>query len=156
MLLSPLEKGVALHLKKNLNPLHPRMLCAKFGWNWPSGFSDQKKIVYRRSDRQTDDGHKVSRKVHLSFQFRWAKKKIFPNMVFHRDDKTLICFIHELHQSLTHECASFHIKELWPCYEIWNCTIFVKLIYRKKAKLWISIYQTFIVNNSFAWTTGIQ
>ena len=22
----------------NLNPLHPRMLCAKFGWNWPSGF----------------------------------------------------------------------------------------------------------------------
>ena len=20
----------------NLNPLHPRMLCAKFGWNWPS------------------------------------------------------------------------------------------------------------------------
>ena len=21
----------------NLNPLHPRMLCAKFGWNWPSG-----------------------------------------------------------------------------------------------------------------------
>ena len=20
-----------------LNPLHPRMLCAKFGWNWPSG-----------------------------------------------------------------------------------------------------------------------
>ena len=21
----------------NLNPLHPRMLCAKFGWNWPNG-----------------------------------------------------------------------------------------------------------------------
>ena len=21
----------------NLNPLYPRMLCAKFGWNWPSG-----------------------------------------------------------------------------------------------------------------------
>ena len=21
----------------NLNPLHPRMLCAKFGWKWPSG-----------------------------------------------------------------------------------------------------------------------
>ena len=21
----------------NLNPIHPRMLCAKFGWNWPSG-----------------------------------------------------------------------------------------------------------------------
>ena len=22
---------------KTLNPLYPRMLCAKFGWNWPSG-----------------------------------------------------------------------------------------------------------------------
>ena len=21
----------------NLNPLHPRMICGKFGWNWPSG-----------------------------------------------------------------------------------------------------------------------
>ena len=21
----------------NLNPLYPRMLCTKFGWNWPSG-----------------------------------------------------------------------------------------------------------------------
>ena len=26
---------MGLHL--NLNPLHPRMLCAIFGWNWPSG-----------------------------------------------------------------------------------------------------------------------
>ena len=32
----PLEKGLA-HYFKNLNPLYPRMLCAKFGWNWPSG-----------------------------------------------------------------------------------------------------------------------
>ena len=24
--------------EQNLNPLHPRMICAKFGWNWPSGF----------------------------------------------------------------------------------------------------------------------
>ena len=34
--LSPLEKGVAFHLN-NLNPLHPRMLCAKFGLSWTSG-----------------------------------------------------------------------------------------------------------------------
>ena len=32
----PLEKGRALHLNK-LNTYHPRMFCAKFGWNWPSG-----------------------------------------------------------------------------------------------------------------------
>ena len=27
----PLEEQVALHLKKKLNPLHPRMLYTKFG-----------------------------------------------------------------------------------------------------------------------------
>ena len=25
----------------NLNPFHPRMLCAKIGWNWPSGFGEE-------------------------------------------------------------------------------------------------------------------
>ena len=25
----------------NLNPLHPRMLCTKFGWNWPSGSGEE-------------------------------------------------------------------------------------------------------------------
>ena len=25
----------------NMNPLHPRMLCAKFGWNWPSGSGEE-------------------------------------------------------------------------------------------------------------------
>ena len=32
----PLEKNWPL-IWTNLNPLHPRSLCAKFGWNWPSG-----------------------------------------------------------------------------------------------------------------------
>ena len=32
-----LKKGMVLHLKY-LNPLHPRMLCANFGWNWPKWF----------------------------------------------------------------------------------------------------------------------
>ena len=25
----------------NLNPLHSRMFCAKFGWNWPSGSGEE-------------------------------------------------------------------------------------------------------------------
>ena len=33
----PLEKDMVFHSKKNLTPLHLRMLCAKFGWYWPSG-----------------------------------------------------------------------------------------------------------------------
>ena len=25
----------------NFNPQHPRMLCAKFGWNWQNGFGEE-------------------------------------------------------------------------------------------------------------------
>ena len=43
----------------NLNLLHPRMLCAKFGWNWPSGSGEEVENVKslqmdRQTDRQTD------------------------------------------------------------------------------------------------------
>ena len=27
-------------ISTNLSPLHPTMLCAKFGWNWPNGFCE--------------------------------------------------------------------------------------------------------------------
>ena len=62
----------------NLNPLHPRMLCAKFGWNWPSssGVKDEN-VKSLQMDRQTiDDGRQVIRKAHLSFQLRWAKNPV--------------------------------------------------------------------------------
>ena len=29
----------------NLNPLHPRMLCAKFGWNWPCGSREEDFLI---------------------------------------------------------------------------------------------------------------
>ena len=29
----------------NLNPLHPRMLCAKFSWNWPSGSGEEDFLI---------------------------------------------------------------------------------------------------------------
>ena len=29
----------------NLNPLHPRMLCAKFGWNWLSGSGEEDFLI---------------------------------------------------------------------------------------------------------------
>ena len=60
------------------------MLCAKFGWNWPSGSGEEDENVKslqtdgrtdRRTDRQTDDGRQVIRKAHLSFQLRWAKNE---------------------------------------------------------------------------------
>ena len=45
-----LKKGEALHLLKNLNPLHLRMLCAKFGWKMGK--------VNSQTDRQTADNRR--------------------------------------------------------------------------------------------------
>ena len=61
----------------NFNPLHPRMLCAKFNRNWPSGFWEESRN--RKSlqmDRQTDrqKTQQAIWKAHVSFQLRWAKE----------------------------------------------------------------------------------
>ena len=34
--LSPIWEGLDPSIVENVNHLHPRMLCAKFGWNWTS------------------------------------------------------------------------------------------------------------------------
>ena len=34
VIISPFKRAGPF-IWKNLNPLHPRMLCGKFGWNWP-------------------------------------------------------------------------------------------------------------------------
>ena len=53
------------------------MLCAKFGWNWPSGsWEGDENVKSLQTDGRIDDGQKVIRKAHLSFQLRWAKKLI--------------------------------------------------------------------------------
>ena len=56
------------------------MICAKFGWNMPSGSGEEDENVKSlqtdgRTDRQTDV-QQVIRKAHLSFQLRWAKNVI--------------------------------------------------------------------------------
>ena len=56
----PLEKAGPF-IWTNLNPLHPRMLCAKFGWNWPSGSGEEDENVKslrqlrRQKRRRTTD-----------------------------------------------------------------------------------------------------
>ena len=45
LLLSPLGKGWGPTFEQNLNPLYPRMLCAKFNRNWPCGFGEEDKNV---------------------------------------------------------------------------------------------------------------
>ena len=50
----PLEKGVAF-IRRNLNPFHPRMLCAKFGW-----FRKRRCICKKFKDRRTTGDQKSS------------------------------------------------------------------------------------------------
>ena len=61
---------------KNLHLLYPRMLCAKFGWNWPSGSGEGDENVKswqtdrwtdEQTDGWTDDGQQVIKKPHFSF-----------------------------------------------------------------------------------------
>ena len=72
--LSPLWKKRGPLFVKNFDSLFPEILCAMFGWNWPSGTGeeDEKWKVYRQTDGQIDHGLQVIRKAHLSFQLRWA------------------------------------------------------------------------------------
>ena len=81
VIISPWKKARPL-IWINLNPLHPGILCVKFGWNWPNGSGEEDEIVKslqtdgrtdERTDGKTDDGRQVIRKAHLNFQLRWAK-----------------------------------------------------------------------------------
>ena len=56
LLFSPLGKGRALlNIWTNLNPLHPRMLCAKFGWNWSSSSGEEdENVTFLQTNGQMD------------------------------------------------------------------------------------------------------
>jgi hypothetical protein len=82
-IISPWRKAIPF-IWTNLKALSPRMICAKFGWNWSSGSGEEVENVKslqtdrrtdRRTDRQTDDGQTAIRIAHLSFQLRWVKKR---------------------------------------------------------------------------------
>ena len=67
----PFEKRVSF-IWRNLNPHIPRMLCAKFGWNWPSdsGKEDENvKSLQTRTYGQTD-GRKTDNR--RSEKLTWA------------------------------------------------------------------------------------
>ena len=60
----------------NLNPLHPRMLCAKFGWNWPSGSGEENKNVYHNDNNKDNDEQRtdlkdlcVNKEYHVMHEF---------------------------------------------------------------------------------------
>ena len=64
----------------NLNPLYPRKLCAKFGWNWSSSSGEEceKCTIMPMTTTTTTMNNKqiLIRKAHLSLQLRWAKNEL--------------------------------------------------------------------------------
>ena len=56
----------------NLNPFHPRMLCANFGWNWPSGSGEEDENV--KSLRQRQRQRKCLWRQRLTTDKFWSEK----------------------------------------------------------------------------------
>ena len=77
-IISP-RKRVWSYISTNFNPLHPWMLCAKFGWKWPSGSGKWEKF----NDKWTDD------KQHVIEKLTWASssdklKTYFKKLLFYK------------------------------------------------------------------------
>ena len=77
--LPPLGKGLGPSFWINLNPLHSRMHCAKFGWNWWFWRRRWKceKFTTTTPTMKTDNRQILIRKAHLSLRLRWAKSGYF-------------------------------------------------------------------------------
>ena len=65
------RKRAGLFIWTNMIPLHQRMICDKFCWNWPSGSGEEDENVKslqtdRQTNGRTDDGQKVIRKTQVS------------------------------------------------------------------------------------------
>ena len=58
VIISPCKR-TGLFIWTNLNILYPRMLCAKFSWNWHSGFGEKdenvKRLQQQQQQRRTTD-----------------------------------------------------------------------------------------------------
>ena len=75
-------KGTWLFILTNLNPQHPRMLCAMFGWNWPSGSGeDYENVKSLQTDRPTMDNRRLE-KLTLAFSsVELSKNHIFTKLM---------------------------------------------------------------------------
>ena len=91
IIISPWKRAGPIN-RTNLNSLHPRMLCAMFGWNW---FNHQ---FWRRrwkcekfttttmgtTTTTTDNRQILIRKAYLSLRLRWANIKTIYSIFLHQ------------------------------------------------------------------------
>ena len=56
---------------RNLNPLHPKIYCDMFGWNWPSGSGEEDENVKNLQQRQQRRRRRTTDKF-WSEKLTWA------------------------------------------------------------------------------------
>ena len=112
----PLEKAEALHLKK-MNPLHPRMHCANFGWNGPSGSGEEDENVKSlQTDRRTDRRRTKSyQKSSLELSAQVSLKVNFD--IFHHEcplciGRLILRFVHDCNLNIQ---VVFSANCMCPC-----------------------------------------
>ena len=70
VIISPWKKAGPF-IWTNLNPLHPGILCAKFGWNWPTGSGEDENVKslwqWRRRQRRRPTDKFWSEKLTWAF-----------------------------------------------------------------------------------------
>ena len=85
VIISPL-KGAGSSIWINLTPLHSRMHCAKFRWNWSSSSGEEENWKslrqQRRQLRRTTDKLWELRKANFSLRLRWAQD--YPCCIFYQ------------------------------------------------------------------------
>ena len=83
-LIIPPWKRAGPFIKTKLNPLHPRMLCAKFGWNWSSGSGEKdenvKSLHQRRWQQQTNFHHLFLISPWMAIHLRKKEQILFANI----------------------------------------------------------------------------
>ena len=110
----------------NLNPLHPRMLCAKFSWNWLSGSREDGNVKSLRTDRQTTD-ERWSEK--LTWAFSSGELKIHYRLLDKLEPpspKDALCQVWLVLEKILrfHQC-NFTISLLSPLGKGWGLSLWI-------------------------------
>ena len=101
-----------------LNPLHPRMLCAKFGWNWPSGSGEDENVNSLQMDRRTDNRRikkltwAFSSDELIKFNKNWLAPSFFPPPPTQKESVKLKIQFLSTSQKVFNLCILYHLASI--------------------------------------------
>ena len=93
----------------NLNSHHPRMLCAKFGWYWPSGsWEEDENVKSLQTDGRTTDNRR-SEKLTWAFSSGELKQQEAHGPLCSHEKQFVA--VHKLGQSMITSIPVYWIKD---------------------------------------------